>query len=100
LLDEFSREHEGWMVTLSVSGADRRSSTEMRHLPLVGVNMDSNDPADRRVVVMVGDETEDHLSHTIASAKAIRIDDDQQILEIESDNGSRTVLKWSSPPSM
>jgi hypothetical protein len=43
---------------------------------------------------------EDHLSHTISSASSLLFNEDEQTLEIVSENGSRTVLKWASPPAM
>ena len=88
------------MVSLSLTGAAERSSLEVRNLPLVGVSMDSNEPSDRRVVVMLGNTAEDHLSHSIAAVRKIRLDEDDCTLQIESENGGTTVLKWSAPPRM
>ena len=36
-LDTFSRQHEGWIVRVDVSGADGTTHTQARDLPLIGV---------------------------------------------------------------
>jgi hypothetical protein len=101
-LDDFSQDHESWMAEMQVipAGGEERCRVEVRDLPLVGVSIDSNRPGDRRVVVSLGERDEDHLNHIIPSVSAIHLDEKGQRLLIDSDSGSRTVLRWSNPPQL
>jgi hypothetical protein len=62
-LDSFSREHEGWLVTVeerpSFSSAQH---VEARELPLHGVSADADGES---IAVAVGDIPDQHMTHTI-----------------------------------
>ena len=62
-LDTFSRQHEGWIVRVDVSGADGTTHTQARDLPLIGVSCDA--PQSDRIAIMAGNRVDDHLTHEL-----------------------------------
>jgi hypothetical protein len=63
-LDSFSRQHEGWLVTVEeMTQAANGSGVEARELPLQGVFMNPNEPS---ISIAVGRAADDHLTHTIS----------------------------------
>src|SRR5438094_9751827 len=63
-LDTFSRQHEGWIVRVDVSGADGTTYTQARDLPLIGVSCDA--AQSDRIAIMTCNRVDDHLTHEIA----------------------------------
>ena len=61
--DNFSREHEGWLVTVEqIPPGGGGPRTEARDLPLVGVFAD---PHDQAVAIVMGDKPDQHLTHAV-----------------------------------
>ncbi|PYQ87260.1 MAG: hypothetical protein DMG03_05815 [Acidobacteria bacterium] len=98
-LDTFSRQHEGWIVRVDVSGADGTTYTQARDLPLIGVSCDA--PQSDRIAIMAGNRVDDHLTHEIASTVSIAIDETEAGAErgllIRSADGSETRVEFRSP---
>lgn len=69
-LDTFSKEHQGWVVTLEVLGSDLGDQEEATRLPLVGIAADVKD-GENRISVMVGGRPETHLTHFIESPRRV-----------------------------
>ena len=51
--DDFSKKHEGWIVTLEVMGSDIGDQQETNKLPLVGVSADVK-AHENRIEIIVG----------------------------------------------
>jgi Family of unknown function (DUF5335) len=96
-LDGFSRQHEGWIVTVRVVGEDGTSRIAARDLPLRGVS--AADPGRHDVVVMVGEKGH-HVAHQIPRATSVAIDETsdgvQQALIIGTRDGT-TTIEFRSP---
>jgi hypothetical protein len=61
-LDGFSRQHEGWLVTVEdVPGGEGSSCVETRDLPLQGISIDR----DGAISISVGDSADNHLTRTV-----------------------------------
>jgi hypothetical protein len=82
-LDQFSREHEGCLARVEVIAADGEPRTEANDLPLQGVSADS--PTTDAVAVVVGDRADDHLTHEVADAVSVAME--------ESDGGDDTGVR-------
>lgn len=99
LFDSFSRQHEGWIVRVAVTGPDGTVRLEARDLPLQGVS--TNSPRDDRISIMVGARADDHLTHEIANAVRVTIDQTdsgaERGLRISSADGSTTTVEFRSP---
>jgi hypothetical protein len=98
-LNTFSRQHEGWIVRVDVSGADGTTHTQARDLPLIGVSCDA--PRSDRIAIMAGNRGDDHLTHEIARTVSIVIDETdagvERGLRIRSADGSETRVEFRSP---
>lgn len=70
-LDSFSRQHEGWLVSVHVRLPDGRIDTEAHDLPLRGVSPAAPDRRD--LVVSVGN-AESHLEHQVVRPTAVGIE--------------------------
>src|SRR5919202_6292676 len=86
--DAFSRQHEGWLATVEVLGTDLGAQEEARELPLVGVTADLKGTGKDSISIIVGESTDDHITHTIAEPTHVRLEKTEtgadEALEIES----------------
>jgi len=97
-LDSFSRQHEGWIVNVEVSGSDGTRQTEARELPLVGVSCDA--PTRDRVDIMVGDRPGSHVTHIVKPIDVALETTDagaERGLRIRAADGSTTTVEFRSP---
>jgi hypothetical protein len=95
--DDFSKNHEGWIVTLKVIGADIGDQEEVSRLPLVGISADVKSH-ENRVEIIVGGEPGADVTRFIESPKHVwvkesRIPGDESI-EVESEDGIKTLLNF------
>lgn len=71
-LDGFSRQHEGWLVTVEqVSTASSRPAVAARDLPLENVSADP----DGTISVSVGGTPERHLTHIVPRAARLLVEE-------------------------
>jgi len=97
-LDSFSRQHEGWIVNVTVAAADGRVQTEARELPLQGISADS--PASNRVDIMIGEQSGRHVTHVVDPVDvAIDVTDDgaERGVCIRAADGSITTVEFRTP---
>ncbi len=90
-LDDFSAAHEGWLTDLEVFQADETTRIQARGLALEGVFVDADAP-DSGVSIALGEETADHVTHTIPRAVRVRAIGDNE-LQIESGDQGRAVVR-------
>ena len=98
-LDTFSRQHEGWVSTLEILGADIGAQQEVLNLPLEGISA-SRDIVPETIAISLGKEAEDHVTHTITSPTRIWLEQTSKgadtALEIESAGDVKTLLRFRS----
>jgi len=97
-LDAFSRQHEGWIVNVEVSGSDGQRQTEAHDVPLVGVSCDA--PARDRVDIMVGAHPRSHVTHIVEPIDVALETTDagaERGLRIRAADGSTTTVEFRSP---
>ena len=101
--DTFSRQHEGWLATLEVFGPEIGAQEEARELPLEGVSIASGTNEPETIAISIGKSPEDHLSHTIVEPAHVWLEQTEEganaALEIESENETKTLLRFRSPVS-
>jgi len=99
-LAEFTRENRGAHARLDVIGADVGYQVETDDRPFDGVAADIKD-RERIVWISFGSTPTDHLTHGVHDATAIWVlqptGDAGPVLEIEAEDGTRTVLELSKP---
>ena len=97
-LDSFSRQHEGWLVSVTTRCPDGKILVEARNLPLQGVSQTT--PGSMDLAVEVGDR-QHHLTHQVRDVTAMTIDCTEtraaRSLIIESADRTRTTVTFRSP---
>ena len=98
--DTFSRQHQGWLATLEIFATDVGAQQEVKELPFEGVSLGS-ETGEAEISISFGRTAEDHVSHTIKSPAHIWIEQTTSganaALEIESEDQSKTLLRFRSP---
>jgi hypothetical protein len=99
--DTFSRQHEGWLATLEVLGADVGAQEEGRELPLAGVSLSSGGDETEAISIDLGTKPDEHVSHAISEPTAVWLEQTEEganaALEIEAADGTKTLLRFRSP---
>jgi len=99
--DSFSRQHEGWLATLEVLGADVGAQEEGRGLPLAGVSLSSGGDETEAISIDLGTKPDEHVSHAISAPTAVWLEQTEEganaALEIEGADGTKTLLRFRSP---
>lgn len=92
--EEFSRRHQGWLVTVEMLGLDIGDQVQVRNLPLEGIVVETNDDGDE-ITIIVGSRPEARISHTICAPLRVWVKQNEQgadeALEIESPGGAMLV---------
>ena len=95
--DDFSRSHEGWIVTLEILGSDIGDQEETNNLPLVGIGADVK-ARENRIEIIVGGRPDADVTRFIERPKHIwfkesRLPEDEAI-EVEAEDGIKTILNF------
>lgn len=96
----FSKQHEGWRVTLEVFAPEIGAQQEASALPFEGITVASQDKEPRTIAISLGKAPEDHVTHTIAGPEHVWLQQTSEganaALEIESEDGAKTLLHFHS----
>jgi hypothetical protein len=96
-LDDFSKHHLDWIVTLEILGTDIGDQEEASGLPLVGISADVKD-RESRIEVIVGGRLDAHLTHVINKAKRVWLREPDvpghEAVAVESEDGTTTVVHF------
>jgi hypothetical protein len=97
--DSFSRQHEGWRITLEVFGLDIGDQIEERELALEGVTAELADGGDK-IEIMIGAKPDDHITHTISAPTQLSLEQTDEgadlVLAIKAADGTMTLLRFRS----
>jgi hypothetical protein len=97
-LDSFSRQHEGWIVSLTTRNADSNVAVEARDLPLLGISAAA--PQSNDIAISVGNDRQ-HLTQEVRDVEAVEIDltaeRARRGLIIHGKDGSTTRVEFRSP---
>jgi hypothetical protein len=97
-LDSFSRQHEGWIVSIKTRDPDGRVALEVRDLPLQGVSPSSTQFVD--IAITVGGPKE-HLTHEVHAPAAVKLEltnnRAERALIIDGKDGTTTTVEFRSP---
>jgi hypothetical protein len=98
--DRFSKQHEGWRVTLEVFAPEIGAQQEANALPFEGITVNSQDEGPRTIAISLGKAPEDHVTHTIAGPEHVWLQQTSEganaALEIESKDGAKTLMRFRS----
>jgi hypothetical protein len=101
-LDAFSTMHEGWPVSLEVLGSEIGAQPELRSVPLIGISAEVT-ARGAAVAVSVARSPDAQTTHVVRDVTRIFIQQNEEgadaTLEIESMDGSKTLLRLGPAPS-
>jgi hypothetical protein len=99
-LDSFSRQHEGWLVTVEVLGAEIGAQVEAERMALGGITADLKGGGEDVISIILGKQSADHVTHNITQPTHIRIEQAESgadlALQIESMRGVTTLVRLRS----
>lgn len=95
--DDFSKDHEGWIVSLDVLSPSLGAQEEVAGLPLVGITADVKGRSSR-VELIVGGRPHAHVTRIIESPKRVSVKARErpghEAIDVESDDGTMTLMRF------
>jgi hypothetical protein len=94
--DEFTRRHEGWLVTVELFG-DLGAQVEAHERPLKGIftERQAGSPA---IEILTGDAPDETLTHVVAHPTRVRVEETPEgaevALEIQSRDEGTTLVRF------
>jgi hypothetical protein len=99
--NDFSKQHEGWIVTVEVIGSDLGDQEEAAGLPLVGISADVK-AGENRIVIIVGGKSDQDVNHIVEKPNHVWWKPPQGVaddaVEIESEDGTMTLVSFQYIP--
>ncbi|HEY0323119.1 MAG TPA: DUF5335 family protein [Pyrinomonadaceae bacterium] len=99
-LDSFSRQHEGWLVTVEVLGEEIGAQVEAEGKPLGGITAELKDNGEDLISIIVGLTPAESVTHNITAPTHVRIQQAENgadmALQIESSDGATTLVRLRS----
>ena len=99
--DNFSRKHEGWLVTLEILGTELGAQVQERELAFKGIVDEWDEIRGNQMVLMFGEKSDAHVSHSIGNAIQVSLEQTDGgadvALAIKSADGVMALLRFISP---
>lgn len=99
--DSFSRQHEGWLVTLEVLGEDLGAQIEERELAFGGIVDEWDEIQGDKIAIMIGTNPDDHITHSIDRPTEVSVEQTDEgahvALQIKAADGVTALLRFRSP---
>jgi len=99
--DRFSRQHEGWLVTLEVLAEDLGAQVEERELAFEGIVAEWDEIEGNKIAIMIGANPDDHITHSIDRPTQVNVEQTDEgadvALQIKSADGVTALLRFRSP---
>ena len=98
--DSFSRQHEGWLVTLEIFGSDIGAQIEEHDLAFEGIVDEWDEVQGNQIVIMAGVKPENHVTHRISRPTKVSVEQTDEganaVLAIMSADGVIALLRFRS----
>lgn len=102
-VDQFSRDHTGWPVTVEVLSGESGPQRLAQEQPLQGISFDTAGTRPSALQIGVGDRPSVNIQHTVELPLHIRLASDEAqergTLQIEPARGPSTLLHFHRPES-
>ena len=99
--DSFSRQHEGWLVTLEILGSEIGAQVEERQLAFEGIVAEWDEVQGDEMAIMIGAMPDDHITHSISRPTQVSLEQTDEgadaALAIKSADGATALLRFRSP---
>jgi hypothetical protein len=94
--DGFSRQHQGWLVTLEIFQPGIGAQVEERDLALAGVTAELGNGDKDKIEIMIGGKLNQHVTHTVLNPIEVSLehteDGANHALAIKSADDAMTLL--------
>jgi hypothetical protein len=94
--DGFSRQHEGWLVTLEIFQPEIGAQVEERDLALAGVTAELGNGDKDKIEIMIGGKPNQHVTHTVLNPVEVSLEHTEDgvnhALAIKSADDATTLL--------
>jgi len=98
--DSFSREHEGWLVSLEMFSPEIGAQVVEQELALEGITAAWDETAGNTIMIMIGTKADDHITHSVTSPISVSLEQTDEgadaALAIKSGDGLTTLLRFRS----
>jgi hypothetical protein len=98
--ESFSRQHEGWLVTLEVLDSDVTTQGELGDEALVSITADLKNPHAEAITAATGSRSKGHFTHIISAPVHVSLKETEEgaheSVRIESKAGKTTLLRFRS----
>jgi hypothetical protein len=102
-LDQFSREHEGWQVTVEVLADRNGDQIITQEKPLLGISYSGEQGTNANISVIAGEQAADNVNHMVSSPSRLWVAQsdlgEPQGLQIESETDPTTLVTFRTPMS-
>ncbi len=97
--DNFSRKHEGEILTIEILGSDIGAQMEEKGLALEGITAEATS---NTIVIMAGGRRADHVTHPVNRPTGVSIErtdeGDDAAVAIRAADGTTTLLRFTLRP--
>jgi hypothetical protein len=97
-LDQFSRQHEGWLVKLEIFNPEFGAQVEETGLALEGLTDEWDEVSGNTIMIMAGNEPDDHITHSISHPTEVSLEQTDEgadaALSIKSADGTTALLSF------
>lgn len=85
---DFSRFHQGWVMSLDIFSQEFGAQIGAREISFVGMVVEESGKGISSIELILGKTPDNHLTHTIASPTRIRFESqgEHEVLQIEAEN--------------
>ena len=99
--DNFSRTYQGSAVGIEILGLEIGAQTEETGLALEGITAESDEKSDDTIVIMVGANADDHITHSVRRPTQVSLEQTDEGLDlalaIKGADGGTVLLRFQSP---
>lgn len=97
-LDQFSRQHEGWLVKLEIFSPEIGAQVEETGLALAGLTDEWDETEGNTITIMAGNTSDDHVTHSISNPTEVSVEQTDEgadaALSIKSADGTTALLSF------
>ena len=97
-LDQFSRQHEGWLVKLEIFNPEFGAQVEETGLALEGLTDEWDEVKGNTIMITAGNEPDDHVTHSISHPTEVSLEQTDEgadaALSIKSADGTTALLSF------
>jgi hypothetical protein len=93
---DFSRFHQGWILSLDVFSQEFGAQIGTRGIPFEGMVVEESSDGKANIELILGNTPDNHLTHTIASPTRVRLESlgENEVLQIEAENNITHLMSF------